>query len=602
MTSHGFQSPVQGLFSLPDRKELRSLLGKEDRHRLLAEADEIVAGKFRPFGGAPAPLQLSIEEPLEHWTAYETHNAPLPHSGLTETNPSLPPSDPKFIWEPARFGWAYMLGRAFHLTQDERYADAFWRHTETFLEANPPYLGPHWMNGQEVALRLMALLWAYQVFESAAASNPERRTRLAVVLAAHAARIPPTLLYARAQNNNHLLTEAAALYGAGLALKKPGWRVLGWRWLNQGLREQINGYGEYIQHSANYHRVMLGAALWVEAIRKDDLPYPTRQALGRATHWLFSLLDPDTGQVPNLGANDGALLLPLSVCPFQDYRPTVQAAARAFLRFQLPPGPWDEASLWLGLASHAKTYESGLYLGDHLRGGHSWAYLRASSYRSRLGHMDQLHLDLWWRGVNMAQDAGTYLYNAEPPWDNPLVASRVHNTITVDGREQMTRGGRFMTLDWFPAFSKRLIATEDEISGRLMAYHKGYRGIRHERVITVFNDERWQVEDTLLAQKPHLYRLHWLLPDWKWKMETSEQGAVLRLRSPHGWVQVGLRGPSSEVSLVRAGEVIFGQRDVQPFEGWVSPTYGVKCAALSLSCEAHSERSLQFTTEFIFPK
>ena len=35
--------------------------------------------------------------------------------------------------------------------------------------------------------------------------------------------------------------------------------------------------------------------------------------------------------------------------------------------------------------------------------------------------MDQLHLDLWWRGLNIAQDAGTYLYNADPPWDNPLV-------------------------------------------------------------------------------------------------------------------------------------------------------------------------------------
>ena len=55
--------------------------------------------------------------------------------------------------------------------------------------------------------------------------------------------------------------------------------------------------------------------------------------------------------------------------------------------------------------------------------------------------MDQLHFDLWWHGINVAQDAGTYLYNGEPPWDNPLVSTRVHNTITIDGRDQMTRGG-----------------------------------------------------------------------------------------------------------------------------------------------------------------
>ena len=71
--------------------------------------------------------------------------------------------------------------------------------------------------------------------------------------------------------------------------------------------------------------------------------------------------------------------------------------------------------------------------------------------------MDQLHFDLWWHGLNITQDAGIYLYNGEPPWDNPLVSTRVHNTITVDGLDQMTRGGRFLTLDWFPASSKNLL-------------------------------------------------------------------------------------------------------------------------------------------------
>jgi len=44
-------------------------------------------------------------------------------------------------------------------------------------------------------------------------------------------------------------------------------------------------------------------------------------------------------------------------------------------------------------------------------------------------------------------------------------------------------------------------------------------------------------------------------------------------------------------SLVRAGEVIFGTRDVQPFEGWVSPTYGEKNPALSLAFEVKSDQN-----------
>ena len=67
------------------------------------------------------------------------------------------------------------------------------------------------------------------------------------------------------------------------------------------------------------------------------------------------MIDPGSGRAPNLGANDGALLLPLSSSAFDDYRPTVQAAARAFLRLGLPPGKWDELSIWLGLRATART-------------------------------------------------------------------------------------------------------------------------------------------------------------------------------------------------------------------------------------------------------
>lgn len=588
-------SVVRPLFTFPDPVHLAQTLGEAGQRALLAEADEIVAGMFRMFGGEPVPLSLTGNWPLVHWTHFE--------SGKFKIEDDL-----KYIWEPARFGWAYILGRAYHLTRNETYATSFWDYFDQFSDANPANLGPHWMNGQEVAIRLMTLVWAGQVFEAASVSSSDRRARLAHSIAAHASRIPLTLVYARAQNNNHLVTEAAGLYTAGLALPDhpdaTDWRSLGWRWLNWAFRHQISGFGEYIQHSTNYHRLLLQTALWVDAIRNLDWPHQTLQSLSRAAHWLFSMLDPASGRTPNLGANDGALILPLSMGPFQDFRPTVQAAARAFLRFQIPGGAWDELSLWLGLDAHEKTYESSLYMAEHLRGPESWAYLRATQFPSRLGHMDQLHLDLWWRGLNVAQDAGTFLYNADPPWDNPLVASRVHNTVMVDGHDQMTRGGRFMTLDWFPAYSSSVVITDESALGRVIAYHNGYPGVRHERKVTIYTNERWMVEDRLISKQQHKYRLHWLLPDWEWELETDGSGLELGLRSPHGLITLTLRTdlqPSqlhSHLSLVRAGEVVYGKRDVRPFEGWVSPTYGTKSPALSLAFEVQSITSIQFTSEF----
>jgi len=597
-------------FDLPDRAQVSNALSDRDRVSLLKEANEIVHGKVRLFGSRPVALQLRLRGPLRHWTDYERHEAARPitrsiaaHSG-----------DLKFLWEPARFGWAFSLGRAYHVTRREKFADAFWKYFEEFDKGNPPYMGPHWMNGQEVAIRLMALVWSAQVFAPAAASTPGRRGRLAQSVAQHARRLPATLVYARSQNNNHLVTESAALYTAGAALDNPSWRQLGWRWLNRALQRQISTYGEYIQHSSNYHRLMLHSVLWVDAIRRgrrENWPPATRDALMRASHWLFSMLDPASGHVPNLGANDGALILPLSSAQFDDFRPTVQAAARAFLRTSLPAGSWDELSVWLGLPSSVHTADSAAYAADHVRSRDSWAYLRASSFKSRLSHMDQLHLDLWWRGLNIARDAGTYLYNAKPPWDNPLVSTRVHNTITVDGQDQMTRGGRFLILDWFPAYSRHLLGAEAPAVGRMQASHDGYRrlGIRHERMASVTEYGRWEIIDDLIFKKSgqHEFRLHWLLMDDTWTIKESGGGVHLRLRTPSGSIRLDITGvnlvpPGPSVMLVRAGRLLYGRGKPLPYDGWYSPTYGEIVPALSLSVEASASRSCRFISAFVFSK
>jgi hypothetical protein len=600
---------LRPLFTFPSRDELQAVLDTQGQAALLAEADEIVSGKVRLFGAHALELNLSLPGRLEHWTAYET--------GRVDLRPLT--SDIKLTWEPARFGWAFTLGRAFHLTGDETYARVFWGYFETFTDANPPCLGPHWMSAQEVALRLMAFTWAGQVFEAASASTPERKARLAAAVAAHAARIPPTLVYARSQQNNHLLSEAAALLTAGMALpdhpKSSRWRRLGWRWLNTGLQSQIDGYGEYSQHSSNYHRLMLQVVLWTNDLLKvNDLRWPRRtlEAIRRSVHWLLALLDFESGRAPNLGANDGAYIFPMSVLPFADFRPVLHAAARAFLDYDLPGGAWDELALWFGVkAAGPRTIALPRYLGDQLYGKETWAYLRTAQFTTRPSHADQLHLDLWWRGLNVAQDAGTYLYNAPAPWDNRLTSAQVHNTVTVNGRDQFRRAGRFLYLDWMNAFRKSLPVQNPGELQRVRGRYRG-SGYRHTRTVSVREDDRWLVEDEILLlrkpwqKKPLAVRLHWLLPDWEWELEGDDLGFVLRLASPRGAVVIKLdHGPSSapwQVSLARAGELLHGSASPDPLRGWASPTYAVRLPALSLAVETQSAIEVKFTTEFSFPK
>ena len=123
----------------------------------------------------------------------------------------------------------------------------------------------------------------------------------------------------------------------------------------------------------------------------------------------------------------------------------------------------------------------------------SWAYLRASSFKSKLRPHGSASPGSVVAGTQHCADA---VRTATPdvPWDNPLVSTRVHNTITVDGYDHMTVVRRFLTLDWFPAFSKRLLGADAPAVGRMLASHNGYRrlGVRHQRLASVTEDGRWK--------------------------------------------------------------------------------------------------------------
>lgn len=625
---------LANILALPGLDHLQDILGKAGQQELLCQANEIVAGQVRLFGGTPQPLNLVPAGELQPWTAYE----------LGKARVQAPYGDIKFIWEPCRFGWATILGRAYHLTQDERYSAAFWTYFETFTRHNPPFQGPNWASAQEVALRLMALAFAGQAFATSEHITSHRLLQLGKAIAQHAQRIPPTLLYARAQNNNHLLSEAAGLFTASLVLPNhphaPRWRRLGWKWFQRGIQSQISMDGVYMQHSTNYHRLMLQLALWMFALCRQQglaIPETTRERLAAATRWLLALTDSVSGRVPNLGANDGAYILPLSIQPFEDYRPVVRAAGAAFLHWQpLLAGAWDEMSLWFGLdasigkdnrsvepaselAAELAAQERKIGVVRHPENSNTWAYLRLADFRDRPGHADLLHVDIWHEGNNLALDAGTYLYNAPPPWDNALTSTQVHNTLLVDEQEQMRRVGRFLYLDWV---NTQVVSCEQARDGRLRklaAQHEGYArlGVIHRRTLSIQEAGDWLVEDYLFEKNGglksedahHTFCLQWLLPDCPWWLEDRGDELDLHLDACTGRIQLSLAAKAGspaaaaalQVQIVRAGELLDGKGSVSETLGWYSPCYGDKIPALALRCVLDSQLPVAFTSRWVFP-
>ncbi|MGB9673538.1 MAG: alginate lyase family protein [Anaerolineales bacterium] len=619
--------PICDVFPLPKKHSLKKVLG-EQIVTLFEEAQGICQGKTLLFGHEWAEINYCSSQPKKWFSRlalWERQESRKDTAGLP---------DLKYEWELARFNWVYPLGRAYRLSPQEEYAEVFWHYFEEFIEHNPPYFGIHWLSGQEIALRLIAWIYGYTIFADSPSSTTARKKRLVKSVVEHASRIPITIDYSLAQNNNHLLSDAAGLVTAAIFLPdyplSSSWLKHGWRWFNWGIQHQIQEDGAYLQHSCNYQRLMLQLALWVNLIllkRKESFPLATLEKLKKATIWLGSVLEINNGKVPNFGPNDGAYIQPLNCNPFEDYRPVLQAAQRAFLGKPLfPPGTYDEMSLWYGMGLESQksedsspkiefetiTQRRNSMVVIRPKRFPAWADLRCTRFNNRPGHADQLHVDLWWNGVNIMKDAGTYLYTAPPPWDNALAETFYHNTITINDRNQMEKAGRFLWLDWAQG---KVVSQENDAENdiyEVTAEHDGYQkwGIIHRRKLRFNGDGTWTIHDQvipkLVRRHPHpptfRIRLHWLLEDCPWKVLRKKEDWLIQFETLVGMFQIQISSTTQntgDLYLVRKGETIYGEGDFPTPYGWYSPSYRKKEPAISLILDVQAALPQEIQTDIL---
>jgi hypothetical protein len=594
---------------------LKAALG-EAAPALVQEAEGILEGRFSLFGAPPVALGFPPDwaafAPLAGGEAARPLRADRHWSAVQELRT---PADIKLLWEPSRFAWAFTLGRAYRLTHDDRYAEGFWSLLESWRAANRPNAGPHWLSAQEVALRILGLTFALYAFGPWLRRTPKRLAALVQTISVHAERLPATLAYSRSLANNHLISEAAGLYTAGLLFPEvrgaPRWKAQGRRLLIEAIPRQFRGDGSHIQHSLNYHRLVLQAGLW--CARLADLsgePFPSAvlAALRRGSDFLAALADPASGAAPNFGANDGAQILPLTTCSFGDVRPTLELAAVTLGAAPPPPGPWTESAIWFGAEPahpRAPSEEDGREFPDaglfRIGGDRCWAFLRAVHFTSRPSHSDQLDVDLWRDGQNVLCDAGSYLYQAPPPWDNGLASASAHNAPRIDGLEPMRRAGPFLWLEWAQG---RLLGRWASSSGRLEAAageHEGYRraGVLLRRTLAHAGDDLWFVVDDVLGVGRHTLTLAWLLPDGD--LPHLEGNRLLR-PGPATELTLEIETPSTDAlircALYREGTPMAGEpiHHEAKIWGWRSLTYARREAALTFAAETEASLPLRVIT------
>jgi len=573
---------------------------------VISSANEVVAGSCTGFSWCPIPLTGNWQQNPQ--TGYEH---PRVHWSKISSLPGAVAGDIKWTWERSRFEWIYTLGRAWCIDKNPVYPETFWKLLFDWRTDNPPQKGVNWMSGQESALKIFALLWAAKLWIHDAREDQREALLETVVILTET--IESVIGYALSQRNNHGLGEAVALYLVGNVLpehqRSERWRELGFRLAMSEIKDQFAQDGSYIQHSNNYARValryssiFLTTAAWV----KQELPNSLRVSLLEAVKLLWIQQDESSGLLPNYGANDGANPSPLNGCDYPDFRPILQCVYWQLTGEKLyEAGQWDEELLWVypqsqllapfdveRPATHAAS-QGGYYV---LRGGYSQAMIRCTSLKSRPGHADMLHLDLWANGVNLLSDGGTFQYVDEHGWGAYLSSTAAHNTIEINGSSQMKRGGRFLWLDWTRSKLVNFMKPEmaglrgwegQYVAGEHTAYYNTWfhKGIIHRRQILQINDH-WLVIDDLISKRVSNYTacLNWHLDgvfDWE-QLKPTDPGVLAGARTNSAALDLSVWGLSGSAGW-EAGEGAYPVTLRSRFYG-----NGYPCARLTVEAAAGS--------------
>jgi len=446
---------------------------------------------------------------------------------IPDFDPDL--GDIKGVWEASRFDWVLGFSQQVALG-DKRHLDKLNIWLNDWLIHNPPYIGVNWKCGQEASVRVMHLAMATVILNQTTNTS---KTLLSLIKA-HLKRISPTISYAIAQDNNHGTSEAAALYIGGSWLLKNNdedgnkWLKQGEKWLKNRAQNLIEDDGSFSQYSVTYHRLMLDTYSIVEVWRTDlelkPLDNIIYTKLQLATLWLFNMTQFETGDAPNLGANDGARLLPLTETDYRDFRPSIQLAATLFLKKSAyaQSGDWDLPLYWLKITkpefSIEKPTSIDMPIGGYaiLRNQYAFALLNYPKFKFRPSQCDVLHLDFWLRGENLLRDGGTFSYNAGQTYIDYYGGTQSHNTIQFDGHQQMPRLSRFLLGNWLKTrFKKPLKSNNTEVT--FSAAYKDRFNCLHQRNITL-TTQRLVVTDQVKGFNKNAI-LRWRLKPGNWLLQ-----------------------------------------------------------------------------------
>ncbi len=516
---------------------------------IISSAEKILLHRFDLLGYENVDYGPTID-----WKLDEVHSKRAPND-LWYAIPYLDfgvVGDAKITWELNRHQHLVTLAKAYRLTEDFRFAAELISQWRDWNKHNCYPRGINWASTLEVGFRSLSWLLVYFLLQGTAAVSAKFQEEWLRGMAVHGRHIEsyPSTYFSP---NTHLVGEGLALFFIGTLcpeLRSAGrWKRQGWEMVLRESERQIREDGFYFEQSTYYHVYALDMFLHAKILGSlNDAVFP-KQFDDRVVKMLETLaVLCRAGEPSLLGDDDGGRLFdPRRNQAVHLFDPLATGAVLFGRRdFKCLAGELREETIWLlgqkGVEefdrieaeapnmNSVRLVESGLNVMSTaerklqsvidagpqgaLRGGHA--------------HADALSMNVHADGFELLGDPGTGEYVGANGARDKFRGTAAHNTMQLDGLDQVEPRGPFA---W-----ERLvkITSESGISGVhfdwFVGSHDGYGRAEnpavHRRWVFFRKPRFWVVRDRVFGSGTHQLDLRWHLHPRLSRSESPSEGFV----------------------------------------------------------------------------
>ncbi|HEY9364713.1 MAG TPA: alginate lyase family protein [Chitinophagaceae bacterium] len=463
--------------------------------------------------------------------------------------------DIKYVWEKSRFSFLYNVIRYdYHFEHD--CSGMVFKEILSWIDHNPINCGPNYRCSQEISLRVFNWIFALYYYKNSPALTEVIFQKIMHAIYWQIKHVYSNINFSRiAVRNNHAITETMGLYLFGILFpffpEAGTWKKKGKKWFEAEVAYQVYTDGTFLQFSMNYHRVVIQLLTWgirLSELNNEVLDKVVKERATASLHFLFNCMNLKNGNLPNYGANDGALFFPLNDRDVRDYRPQLQALSAVLHEGAIEEN--DEDQYWYGINEKEKipllqkqgiiSYPvGGFYL---LREKDTFSFIRCGNHKDRPSQADNLHLDLWINEKNILKDAGSYKYNADEKSMRYFFGTASHNTVMLGDNDQMKKGGRFIWYYWTQAIRAEWTEYEEyyEFKGAIKAFQQLNNNIVHNRTVRKYKAQwKWEVIDEVKHDTSVDIRQYWHpAPDENLQISFTafnENNDLLSVEKGKGW-------------------------------------------------------------------